>query len=98
MADHEADAERIYMGWDDDMRNLTLDCFLLTLKYVKHQYEVRKLPNTKDLEYRNFQQQKKVFFLFNKACRFFHENFINSFKQQKTVFFHNELRAGLGNF
>ena len=36
MADHETDAERIYMGWDDDMRNLTLDCFLLTLKYVKH--------------------------------------------------------------
>ena len=51
MTDHEADAERVHVpvhiGWDDDMRNLTLDCFLLTLKYVKHQSEVREVTNNK---------------------------------------------------
>ena len=35
MADHEADAERIYMGWDDDMRNLTLDCFFSYFEVCK---------------------------------------------------------------
>ena len=59
------------MGWDDDMRNLTLDCFLLTLKYVKHQYEVRKLPNDKVTDCRkNRNLEKNVSILQNSSRRF----------------------------
>ena len=50
MADHGAHTERMCMGWDDDMRYLTLDCFFTYFEVCKT--PVRSPETSKQQSYR----------------------------------------------